>query len=219
MKRFSIVIFFSFFFLVIVINAVAVAAKAKDDTNYFKTIAPADVLMVLQQEKLKNCDKFNEKYFSKDSDDVTNIVMQATAYDLGLCRKQDLEKSLRLYIEAFYREPLIPNAPLRAGLIYEFGPQELRNKQKADFFMKQSAINLIPFISRGMKDKFLRAFLSGQPVPADLQKNIAWIEGVLKKSSPERESIAKDLEKERFKNSDLVWPFPEDMEALKLPEK
>lgn len=89
---------------------------------------------------VSSCEEFLNTYFNVDENDSKRLI-QSMAYDSGLCVPQDLEKARNLY-EELYQEnaDLLEIFVARLALIYSYGPQNLRNENKAIFYFKQAVI-------------------------------------------------------------------------------
>lgn len=191
-------------------------ALASDSSSlYLKKLSDEEISLALQQIKLNSCQEFKELYFQNSKNDM-NMMMQATAYDIGLCVDQDLKKSAELYEQSFKVIPFAPNASLRLFLIYQFGPETVMNEQRAEFFSKQAVISLAIMRDKDQIRQAIRNVINHQIIPHGLEENLVWIYQVLAKSEHERKGIANILERQGYQNTDSIWPFAEDFDSMKI---
>lgn len=204
-------IFLSLFFLLTFICFQA-HAETENAPDYFPVATDEEVAAALEEQNLKNCDEFIEKYFNTNINDPKKM-MQGVAYETGICVPQDLSKALSVYEKISDTEAILsyPAIYLRQAFLYESGPEDLRNPEKADFLMKQFAITFSIIPDRELKNRVIRGMLNeGQPLPGNLESHMDWIDEVLTKSPEERKYIAQALEKEGFMKTKGIWNPIED---------
>lgn len=145
------------------------------------------------------------------------LPASAFAYDFGLCVKQDLRKAKDLYERAIQEELVIPQISLRLGLIYKFGPYDLRNEERYTFLMKQTAISLAMLNDEEKQQTLLQNTLNGGPVPRALTKSIDWYNDLIQKTDPEKREQYLLLKSEGFVHLYNLWD--EEKELMLRHEK
>jgi len=199
----------SAFLLLLYTAPESMAGEGSED--YLQSLAKDEISLALKEIGLETCDAFFQEYFETEADDP-KITIQAMAYDMGLCVEQDLEKARTLYEQGFKITPFFPNMPIRLALIYEFGPEDLRNPERADFLMKQSAIFLAVTPDDKIKLNIVYNYLADRPIPISLQKHMDWYKEIQKRTPEERRIIAWQLSQEGFKGLNPIWYPVEDGE-------
>lgn len=174
------------------------------DPSYFDPLTKdKDIQTALKILNVNNCNELKDTYFNDTVD--TNIAVQASAYEIGLCTKQNLSKSINLYEQLHQDSDDAFLAALRLALIYSYGPKNLRDYKRAKFMKKQIAIYL--FVDDPIKRSTQLNALKNNNFPfiSETEQHFSWIEKQLKKPLEEREKIAKDLQKKGFKDTNIIW--------------
>ncbi len=176
-----------------------VSAFADTTVDYFPVIPEEEVLPTLQDQGFKNCGQYLKKFFSKK--DTKSFAMQAMAYDLGLCTEQDLTKA-----QGFYEKSIENSATwhVRLVLLYQFGPQEIRDPKRAEFLAKQTVIFLSPHTPE-IRQGYIDAFLVGQPMPPIFVDALDWIEKTINQSEDEKREISKILKEDGYEFTEFIW--------------
>lgn len=204
-----------FILYIIAILSLAACQDAQNKHDYFRALTPEELPMALEEANLESCEEFTETYINIDQTRYDSLLMRAIAYDAGICFEQDLSKAVQLYDKAFREIDFLLLPPIRPALIYEFGPQEVRNAEKAAFLMKQSAIVLYTIRDEDTRNAAINGFLNKLlyegPIPPSLQKELDWMEEVIQKTTAERKEIALALQKKGFRETMNIWNPIEDV--------
>jgi len=177
---------------------------AQESIYKFSSLNAEEKLAVLKKANIKNCEEFKDKYFGDNAHDP-ELIMQAYSYEAGLCAQQDLSKAKDLYEESFKRMPFPPNFPVRLALIYEFGPDNLRNPARADFLMKQTAIFLAVLPHKSDRMKVASVFFGDEPIPASMKKYLGWLDNVMSQPSDKKKILAAELKRQGFVETNLIF--------------
>jgi len=187
---------------------------------YFPPVQPDEYVELFAEYEVDTCEEFKEKYLTSDAENA--LFMQAMTYQLGICIPQDLHKAQKLYQELYNDAPadLGPFA-IWLGMIYQYGPEDIRNLDKARFFYKQAILAFAwddPRNTPQLRRQAVRNLMNDQlPIPELLESELLWLDKVMTKSEKERREIRKELEKEGYAHLDGIYnpPIVEDMYGLR----
>ena len=164
---------------------------------YFPPVQPDEYVELFAEYEVDTCEEFKEKYLTSDAENA--LFMQAMTYQLGICIPQDLHKAQKLYQELYNDAPadLGPFA-IWLGMIYQYGPEDIRNLDKARFFYKQAILAFAwddPRNTPQLRRQAVRNLMNDQlPIPELLESELLWLDKVMTKS--EKEMVLLDLRRE-----------------------
>ena len=191
---------FSFAFFIFLLSSECPAGEA----DYFPKISKEEIPLALEKIKSKNCDEFLDRYLDVDHNDPKTMI-QAFAYEVGLCVEQDIVKARDLYDSFFKVAPFSPISPIHLSAIYAFGPEQVKNPLRAEFFMKQSVINLSILRDKQSRLSAAENLWGTQPLPEKFKEYLDWIDVVLNDSIENRKKISSSLSEQGFMNTDFLW--------------
>ena len=190
--------------LLLVCLSYAFSSTAKDDPDYFPTGTEQERRQAMAELGVRNCEELLAEYFDLEKDDP-KIIVQASIYDIGLCVERDLAKAAALYEHGYNTVPKALPSTVRLALIYGFGPSELRNLQKSDFFMKQSAITVSVLPDKDMRKRNIDGMFLFQNIPENFKQHLRWADSIRSKSNEERKGIALNLQQQGYKYTYPIW--------------
>lgn len=167
--------------------------------NYFQILDKKHAGLALQKLHVDSCDQFLKSYIQDQK--LEKDAIRAAAYEMGLCVKQDLGKAKDLYEAAYDHSGASFMEPLRLTILYEFGPESIRNKDRAEFMARQAAISLSIYPDE-IRKQMLKGVFSQAPMPANMRKQLIWLHGVSELSAAERENLRQSLAEQGFKNAE-----------------
>ena len=191
------------------------APNFADDINYFAVATEEEISEALEKLNVSDCAEFLETHL-EPSGSKYNLIWVANAYDVGLCGEQNLELAKKYYEERIEEGIFTFLTPLRLALIYSFGPQELRNTERADYMYKQTAI-ILSFVPREITpEKAVQSTLQYNPIPQKLEHHIKWYQKALAKPEAERKALYLSLQKQGFQDIGLLWDETSQYKPIKI---
>ena len=172
-----------------------------NNSAYLRPIPEPDTQEALEKFGAKSCTDFLNKM------DTYPLFIQAFSYDGALCRAQDLSKAALLYEESIRNYEFFVLPGIRLALIYRYGPAALQDKNRARFLFRQVAIYMASF-SKSMDKKsrytYIKAHLTGQPIPLPLQAELDWIDGIMAQDIKTRQSVSLKLSQQGFSATHFI---------------
>lgn len=162
---------------------------------------------MLKTFSVSSCTEFRNQYFEQDTSNA-RFLIQAVAYDLGICMPQNFEQAAGLYEEAIKDSGPDITPKMRLALIYEYGPHALRNTKRANFLFKQIAIDTVPYRSLEnplILETLMTASLYKGTVPRPLLQHLEWLDHIMQQEFHVRKYMDVKLSEEGFKGTHYLW--------------
>jgi len=187
------------------------------NVDYFPLATQEDIDDILTEEGYEDCDEYKENLFLNDKkNELERRYLTAFSYEIGICVEQNIEKALEAYLK-IYDDELLGFFTIRPAVIYRYGPQNLRDKEKADFFFKQAVITIGNSATKKERDIIFSGFLLNTKLPKELKREYEWLNKFSQKSQNEKREAVKTLEKEGFLDTSSIWNELEDIKPLQKP--
>lgn len=197
------------FFCFIVLSGLPAAADELPD--YFKPVSAEEVTTMLDKSGFASCDEWLASHPSPQ-DENSMYQLYGMLYDLGVCYERDLHKAVEMYEKVEKTNFLLYTATGRLAIIYAYGPEDLRNEERAEFFFLQTAIFLSFFTSEVPMENIISHFANEQPPPQILMDYLLWYKNALHKPQDERKKLFLSLEERGFEGLDYLWDEIEELD-------